>query len=110
MKTFAELKAFCEKNNVRYEINPKRSDKWYNPYSRQFEDCILGWYFGMNNIAGKSGKSEYQWTWFYCYAAEKPTDESKFFFEERYSQVNGKSYKSVREEIQAEDCIERRMN
>lgn len=23
--------------------------------------------FGMNNIAGKSGKSEYQWTWFYCY-------------------------------------------
>lgn len=106
----SELKTFCEKNSVRYEINAKRSEKWYNPYSGEYEDCVLGWYFGMNNIAGKAGKSEYQWTWYYCFDSEALTDNSDFFFEERYSQLNGKSYKGCREAIQADETIRRRMN
>ena len=109
MKTLVELKAFCEKNNVRYELHKMMNRARY-PWENEENDerYQVGWSFGMNNIAGRSGKSEWNWTWFECYGAEL-TDETAFFFVERYSQVNGKSNTGLRELIQAEETIERRM-
>ena len=115
MKTLKELKNFCEKNNVRYEINPI----YGKPYETlEYVDgkfkyvehrTLLGYEIGMNNIAGKSGKSEWQWTWFETISCdENLTDDAKFFFRERYSMVNGTSNKGWRELLKAEDIIERR--
>ena len=110
MKTLNELKSFCEKNNVRYELQKKMNRARF-PWERTEEEderIQVGWAFGMNNIAGRSGKSEWQWTWFEAYGTELD-GETTFFFTERYSQVNGRSYTGVRELIQAEETIERRM-
>lgn len=107
MKTLKQLKDFCEKNNVRYEINPVyySSDRYLPVEEREVERYEIG----MNNIAGKQGKSEWQWTWFECFAFGKElTDDSEMMFRERYSMVNGKSYKGWRECFAAEECIERR--
>ena len=109
MKTLNELKSFCEKNNVRFELQKKMNRARY-PWERDGEDdrFQVGWAFGMNNISGRSGRSEWQWVWFEAYGTEL-TDETVFFFTERYSQLNGKSNTGVRELIQAEETIERRM-
>ena len=109
MKTLRELKSFCEKNNVRYELTKKMNRARF-PWENEENDerYQVGWAFGMNNITGRSGKSEWQWTWFEAYGSELD-DETGFFFTERYSQVNGKSHTGVRELIQAEETIERRM-
>ena len=116
MKTLAQLKNFCEKNNVRYEIHPKYSDPYeildYVDGKFQFVEhrTLLGYTIGMNNIAGKSGRSEWNWTWFETLSChEEPTDDTKFFFSHRYSMVNGKYYKGWREDFNAENTIERRM-
>lgn len=109
MKTLAELKAFCEKNNVKYELNPMYGKEYYNPYAGEWRKPQIGWYFGMNNIAGKKGKSEWQWTWFQS-TDDEATDESIFFFCERYSMLNGRSYTSGTEMLQAERIIERKMD
>ena len=38
MKTFAELKTFCEKNNVRFELNKKYAkDEIFNFTTGEFE-------------------------------------------------------------------------
>lgn len=109
MKTLAELKAFCETCNVRYELNPRYAkDDIYNIITGEFEKVQVGWYFGMNNIAGRKGKSEWNWTWFESFGSEA-NDDTKFYFSERYSMVNGKSYKGWREDIAAIETIERRM-
>lgn len=121
MKTFKELKDFCEKNNVRYEINPLYSeptmietvDRDENGNLRfKFKEhqTLIGYEFGMNNISNRCGKSEYQWVWYetvVCF--DEPTDDTQFFFRARYSQVNGKTYKGWREEMNAEETMERRM-
>ena len=111
--TYAELKNFVESCGVRFELNPrmeKTGDIVKNPETGRWEDETYqsGWFFGMNNIAGRSGKSEWQWVWFRCYD-EELTDESYFYFEERYSMVNGRAYKGVREWLNAVATIERRM-
>ena len=62
----------------------------------------------MNNIAGRKGLSEWQWTWYEMIDIELK-DDSLFFFSERYSQVNGKSYKGFNEEWNAEQTMDRRM-
>ena len=109
MKTLAELKSFCEKNNVRYELNPMYAkQEHFNIVTGEYEKLQIGWYFGMNNIAGKKGKSEWNWTWFKAYG-EEANDETVFFFDERYSMVNGKSYKGFSEDFAANRMIERRM-
>lgn len=108
MKTLSQLKAFCEKNNIKYELNPMLGHEYYNSFKGKWQRPQIGWYFGMNNIAGKKGKSEWQWTWFECYDNEVK-DDTIFFFSERYSMLNGRSYKGGSEMIQAEDTIERRM-
>lgn len=109
MKTLAELKAFCEKNNVRYELNPHYAkDGFYNIITGEYEKVQVGWFFGMNNIAGRKGKSEWNWTWFKSIGSEA-NDDTMFYFSERYSMVNGKSYKGWREDMAANETIERRM-
>lgn len=121
MKTLNELKNFCEKNNVRYEMNPLYSKPSMIEQLRKDENgnlriemvehrTLIGYEFGMNNIAGKSGKSEWQWVWFESIACfEEPKDDTIFWFRERYSMVNGKAYKGFREEFNVENTIERRM-
>jgi hypothetical protein len=109
MKTYKELKDFCEKNNVRHEIHPIWSKPWYNPFSREEQRCILGYEIGMNNIAGRKGKSEWQWVWFETVGCPKElTEDVKFTFKWRYSQLNGRTYQGCREGWQANDTIERR--
>lgn len=115
MVTFKQLKDFCEKNNIRYEMNPQYSEP---TDIMVFEDgklvwkehrTLLGYEFGMKNIAGKSGRSEWNWTWFETIACyEEPKDDTKFYFRERYSQVNGKSYKGWREDMKAVNIIRRK--
>ena len=116
MKTLAQLKNFCEKNNVRYEINPMYGQPYEildyvdGKFKYVEHRTLLGYEIGMNNIAGKRGMSELQWTWFETIACfDEPKDDTMFFFRERYSQVNGTSNKGVREMLNAEDIIERRM-
>ena len=115
MITLKQLKDFCEKNNVRFEMNPQYSKPndilVYEDGKkvRKEHRTLLGYEFGINNIACKSGKSEWNWTWFETICCfEEPTDETKFFFRERYSQVNGKSYKGWRESVKAVNTIIRK--
>ena len=108
MKTFAELKEFCEKCNVKFELNPKYGSEQYNPWTGEWEKPIIGYFFGMNNIAGRKGKSEWNWTWFEMVDFDLRED-SLFFFCERYSMVNGKSYKGANELWNAEHTMNRRM-
>ena len=108
MKTFAELKAFCEKNNVKFELRPHNVSEHLNIVTGEWEPVVIGWFFGMNNIAGRKGKSEYNWTWFES-IGEKYDENTVFFFSERYSQLNGKSYKGANESWNAEQTINRRM-
>ena len=121
MKTLNELKSFCEKNNVRYEMNPLYSepsmiekfveDENGNYKFRLVEHrTLIGYEFGMNNIAGKRGRSEWQWVWFETVACfDEPKDDTQFWFRERYSMVNGETHKGWRESFNAENTIERRM-
>lgn len=104
MKTFKQLKDFAEKNNVRFEVNPKWSSEYYNYGEGKYMRDIIGYYFGLNNITGRKGKSEYQWVWFEAYDTEL-TDEVLFFFVERFSCVNGKSYKGLEERMRANEII-----
>ena len=106
MKTFAQLKNFCEKNNVRYEINPIYKT-YFNWVTLEDVKFVVGYEFGMNNIAGRKGRSEWQWVWFEC-SAEELTDDVKFFFERRYSMLNGKTYQGWRERFHVIETIERR--
>jgi hypothetical protein len=108
MITYKQLKEFTQKCNVRFELNPWFAEKGYYNLDGKYTRPQIGWYFGMNNISGRSGSSEYQWTWFNCLDDEL-TDESIFMFAERYSQVIGKSYKGWRESFRATDTIERRL-
>jgi len=114
MKTLKELKNFCKKNNVRYEINPLYSKPYEildyvdGKFKYVEHRTLLGYEIGMNNIAGKSGRSEWQWVWFETISCE-PKDDTLFFFRERYSMVNGTSNKGLNEERNAENTIERRM-
>lgn len=117
MKTLKELKQFCEKNNVRYEINTQYSEPYeYLTYENgkmiwKTERTLLGYEIGMNNIAGKNGKSEWNWTWFETigFHEEQLNDDVKFYFRERYSMVNGMSHRGWREERNTLHTIERRM-
>ena len=104
MKTYKQLKDFAEKNNVRFEVNPKWSGEYYSHTEGKYVRDIIGYYFGLNNITGRKGKSEWQWVLYETYDTEL-TDESLFFFVERYSCVNGKSYKGFEERMRANGII-----
>lgn len=106
MKTLNQLIQFCEKNNIKYEIKKQYLDNytWLDDEERH----EFGTYFGMCNIAGRKGLSEWQWTWFHSYdKMGELTDDSMFWFDERYSMVNGKSYKGWRESARASEIIEK---
>ena len=116
MKTYKELKDFCETKNVRHEVHPIYSKPYECP---ELEDgklvwkekrCIVGYEFGMCNIAGRKGKSEWQWVWFETiYCPETMEDDVCFFFRNRYSQLTGQDHKGWREAVNAENTIELRM-
>lgn len=115
MKTLKELKNFCEKNNIRYEIHtvygqPYDSLEIVDGHYKFVEKRnIMGFTIGMNNIAGKKGQSEWQWTLFEtigCY--DEPTDDTMFYFSHRYSMLNGKYHKGWREHWKALEIIEKR--
>lgn len=110
MKTYKQLKEFCETKKVRYEVNPIYSDPWYNPYDMEEHRTILGFELGMCNIAGRKGKSEWQWVWFETLLCpEALEDDTQFSFRNRYSQVNGRNHRGWREAINADNTIESRM-
>ena len=100
MKTYSELIQYCEKNNLQFEVNT-----WYEKTdSIYFEDgkIEMGTYFGICNLANRSGKSEWNWTWFKSYdKKDELHEDSHFNFVERYSMVNGKSYTGVKEMMKA---------
>ena len=108
MITYKQLKEFTEKCGVRFELNPRYAKEGYYNLDGKYIRPQIGWFFGMNNISGRSGSSEYQWVWFSC-LDDTLVDSSVFFFEERYSQVIGKSYTGWREGFRATDTIERRL-
>ena len=116
MKTFKELKDFCETKNVRFEINQLFS-KPYDYLAVEDGKMVwkegrtqLGFEIGMCNIAGRKGKSEWQWVWFETLLCPKTLeDETKFIFRNRYSQVTGQDHKGWREAVNAEKTIEARM-
>ena len=115
MKTYKELKHFCETNNVRYEVNPLYSKPYEYP---AYEDgkcvwkvsrTILGFEFGMNNISGRKGRTEWNWVWYETLLCPKELeDDTKFCFRNRYNQAIGKNCKGWREEYKADMIIERR--
>lgn len=112
MKTLKQLREFATKCNVRFEEHPimKFFDYKLNENGELVKDYIcVGCEFGMNNISGRSGSSEYQWVWFET-CKEQPEENDNLWFRERYSQVNGKSYRDINARIAANDTIERRMN
>lgn len=109
METFGLLKSFCERFNVRYEVNPYYAEEEvYNYETKKFEKIQCGWWFGMENISGRKGKSEWNWVWFRC-IGESLTEDKTFFFEERVSMINGKTYKGINEWLTATRTIRRRM-
>ena len=116
MKTYKQLKDFCETKNVRYEVNPMYS----NPYEYLAVDdgkvvwkegrTLLGFEIGMCNIAGRKGKSEWQWVWFETLLCpDTLDDDTQFIFRNRYSQVTGQYHRGWREGQQANRTIETRM-
>lgn len=106
MKTYSDLIKFCEKLGLQYVVNKRFSDNWtFLPEEERHE---FGTYFGICNLANRKGDSEWSWTWFSCYDNKADlTDDSMFFFEERYSQMVGKSYKGWRERARANEKIEK---
>ena len=60
MKTLKELKNFCEKNNVRYEINAIYGEPYEildyvdGKFKYVEHRNLLGYEIGMNNIAGRT--------------------------------------------------------
>ena len=104
MKTYKQLKDFAEKNNVRFEVNPMWSKEYYNAGEGRYTRDIIGYYFGLNNITGRKGKSEYQWVWYETFDTTL-SDEVSFFFAERFSCVSGKAYKGWEERNRANNII-----
>lgn len=108
MFTLNQLKSFCEKNNVNYELNPRYSEEeYYSVTSHKWEKIQIGWYFGMNNISGTK-QGEWQWVW-YETIGEELNEDTNFFFSERYSMAVGKSYKGINESYRAYETINKRM-
>ena len=104
--TFKDLKTFCDTNNIEFEVLPKMSE--YLDYFGNTKTFVCGYEIGMRNIAMKSGKSEWNWTWFNILSCEEELkDTDNVFFEHRYSQINGKYYRGWRESRKAEDIIKR---
>lgn len=115
MKTYKEIKNFCETNKVRYVINTIYGKPYLNLFVEdgkavwREERTILGFEIGMCNISGKKGASAYQWVWYETLLCpETLEDDTQLVFRERYSQLNG-SHKGWREANNAENIINRRM-
>ena len=114
MLTYKELKQFIEANNVRFELIPVTTeydsmDLVDGKIKFVKSEMVVGYDIALNNIAGRTGRSEWQWVWFHC-TDDNLKDDSHFWFTQRYSQVNGKSYKGISEDIKAIETIRRRMN
>lgn len=111
MKTLKELREFCNKCNVRFEEHPIMKDLglFHFEDGELVKDLVcVGYEFGMNNITGRKGNSEWQWVWFET-ITENPGENDNLWFRERYSMANGKSYKDINNRMAANETIERRM-
>ena len=110
MKTLKELKDFCNKFGIRYEICERLGDETYDFVNGTWYRPVLGYEIGMNNISGRKGFSEWSWTWFKTFTlpSEELTDDTHFWFDRRYSQMVGKTYKGWNEEFKAMHIIENR--
>ncbi len=114
MITYAELKKFVEIKGNKFELNPIKSeydgiDLVDGEIKSVKKEYITGYYLGINNLACRKGKSEWQWTWFKT-ISEELNDDTIFWFEERYSMINGKSYKGTLMGIDAEESIRKRVS
>lgn len=114
MKTYGELKAFVEKVNAKYEMHPLyHVYEHYNPFTGEWEKnkILIGYEFGIENIAGRKGASTYIYTWFQCdvIGNEELNDNSTFFFRNKYNWASGREEKGVMVGINAEMTMERRM-
>ena len=106
MKTYQELINYCEKLGLQYVVNKRFLDTY--TFLPEEERDEYGTYFGICNLANRKGDSEWSWTWFQSYDNKSELKgESVFFFEERYSQMSGRSYKGWRERSRANERIEK---
>jgi hypothetical protein len=106
MKTYQELINYCEKLGLQYVVNKRFLDIY--TFLPEEERDEYGTYFGICNLANRKGDSEWSWTWFQSYDNKSELkEESVFFFEERYSQMSGRSYKEWRERSRANERIEK---
>lgn len=116
MKTYAELKAFVEKTNAKYEINPLYSTFSFFSFVEGKEitrSTLVGYEFGINNVSGRKGIAEWAWTWFEFTCLnddEELTEDSKFFFRNRYNAATGYEDKSLDGMIRAEQAMNNRMS
>lgn len=107
MRTYKELKEFVEKQGCGFVCEPITHEyEYFNPFECKIVKAtsITGYNFGINNPACKNGKSEWQWYWFES-IGEGLKDETNFYFEKRYSQVNGKLYKGWQERLRINNII-----
>lgn len=106
MKTYSELISYCEKLGLQYVVNKRFADNYtFLPEEERHE---FGTFIGICNLANRKGDSEWSWTWFSSYDNKSELKEdSVFFFEERYSQMSGRSYKGWRERARANERIEK---
>ena len=114
MKTYGELKGFVQRHGIEHEC--LRMSKSYECMVEQGghmvpmkESTCKGWMFGMHNVAGKCGGSD-QWIWFRCMNGSDLTDDSPFFFEQRYSPSKNKAFRGVKERKAAYAYMDRREN
>ena len=114
MKTYKELKDFVIRHHLVHECYPVK-----NSYEKlQQEDgkiqrirceTIRGWLFGVHNIEGKKGTGQDEWIWFKCMnPVRELSDNSVFFFEQRYSETKNKAFRGTRERLAAYAAIQRR--
>ena len=108
MFTYKQLKEVTEKCQVKFELSPRYADRGYYNMDGKYVQPQIGWWLGLNNISGRSGQSEWQWVWFTC-LDDNLTDESKFFFDQRYSMAVGQVYRGWREGFRAFKTIEKRL-
>lgn len=114
MKTYSELKAFVEKTNCKFELNPLYSEyEHYNLISGEWETnkILKGYEFGIENPSGRSGISEYIYVWFEAFllSDEELNDDTPFFFRNKHNWASGKDERGVMTGIRCEGRMERRM-
>lgn len=111
MKTYSELKQFIEKTGCDFQCNPiVKEYEYFNPFAIESpivkSSFVMGYRFGINNPTKRLGQASYQWYWFES-IGEELNDDTKFYFEYRFSMINGESHKGWQERAKINDRIEK---